>query len=216
MKAEIIIKYFLNHIKRILIFIYIHSIYLKLSYSLNILNKMYTNSTPTIPTTEDLKNKNSNSSNSSNSNNEIDISSILKDVENCIKSGLDDKLQTFFYEFEIYKNTHNEVLNLTLVKNLVNHNNILTRVLNKSLSKENINDKHEVENYSRDINHKMEDNSIQTELATLRQENRDLREKLIKYISIVTHYDYAHVAKQLTLIIKLLNQMIVCPADGRF
>ena len=50
------------------------------------------------------------------------------------------------------------------------------------LTKQNINDKHEVENYSRDINHKMEDNSIQTELATLRQENRDLREKLIKYI----------------------------------
>jgi len=57
-----------------------------------------------------------------NKNKNIDISTILKDVECCIKSGLDDKLRLFFYKFETYEQMHNEVLNLTVVKNLVNNN----------------------------------------------------------------------------------------------
>ena len=48
----------------------------------------------------------------------IDITSIIKDVENCIKVGLDEKLNNFFCDYERYEKTHNEVLNLTVVKNL--------------------------------------------------------------------------------------------------
>jgi len=84
-------------------------------------------------------NTNTNTSTTTNfKNSKIDISPILKDVENCIKSGLGDKLQSFFYDFETYEKTHNEVLNLTVVKNLVNHNNLLVRVVNKSVCKSDI------------------------------------------------------------------------------
>jgi HSP90 family molecular chaperone len=51
----------------------------------------------------------------------IDITSIIKNVETCIKTGLDEKLQDFFSEYERFEKTHNEVLNLTIVRNLKNH-----------------------------------------------------------------------------------------------
>ena len=59
----------------------------------------------------------------------IDITSIIKDVENCIKVGLDEKLNNFFCDYERYEKTHNEVLNLTIVKNLKNHNNALQETI---------------------------------------------------------------------------------------
>ena len=52
-------------------------------------------------------------------NENIDLTSILKDVENCIRSGLSNKLDTFFYEYDKYKKTHEEVLNLSIVKELL-------------------------------------------------------------------------------------------------
>ena len=52
-------------------------------------------------------------------NENIDLTSILKDVENCIRSGLSNKLDTFFYEYDKYKKTHDEVLNLSIVKELL-------------------------------------------------------------------------------------------------
>jgi hypothetical protein len=52
-------------------------------------------------------------------NEKIDVTSILKDVETCIKTGLSNKLGTFFYEYDKYKKTHEEVLNLSIVKELL-------------------------------------------------------------------------------------------------
>jgi hypothetical protein len=52
-------------------------------------------------------------------NENIDLTCILKDVENCIRSGLSNKLDTFFYEYDKYKKTHEEVLNLSIVKELL-------------------------------------------------------------------------------------------------
>ena len=60
------------------------------------------------------------SANIKNENTEqVDLTSILKDVENCIRSGLSNKLDTFFYEYDKYKKTHDEVLNLSIVKELL-------------------------------------------------------------------------------------------------
>ena len=117
-------------------------------------------------------NTNTNTSTSTNfKNSKIDISPILKDVENCIKSGLDDKLQSFFYDFETYEKTHNEVLNLTVVKNLVNHNNLLVRVVNKSVCKS-------------DIKCEEDDFSTDSELYLLKQEILYLKRELSKYQKI--------------------------------
>ena len=52
-------------------------------------------------------------------NENIDLTSILKDVENCIRTGLSNKLDAFFYEYDKYKKTHEEVLNLSIVKELL-------------------------------------------------------------------------------------------------
>ena len=61
-------------------------------------------------------------------NENIDLTSILKDVENCIRSGLSNKLDTFFYEYDKYKKTHEEVLNLSIVKELLkNSSSTLSR-----------------------------------------------------------------------------------------
>ena len=117
-------------------------------------------------------NTNTNTSTTTNfKNSKIDISPILKDVENCIKSGLGDKLQSFFYDFETYEKTHNEVLNLTVVKNLVNHNNLLVRVVNKSVCKS-------------DIKCEEEDFSTNSELYLLKQEILYLKRELSKYQKI--------------------------------
>ena len=63
------------------------------------------------------------SANIKNENTEhVDLTSILKDVENCIRSGLSNKLDTFFYEYDKYKKTHDEVLNLSIVKELLKFN----------------------------------------------------------------------------------------------
>ena len=60
------------------------------------------------------------SANIKNENTEhVDLTSILKDVENCIRSGLSNKLDTFFYEYDRYKKTHEEVLNLSIVRDLL-------------------------------------------------------------------------------------------------
>ena len=55
-------------------------------------------------------------------NKNIDLTSILKDVENCIRTGLSNKLDAFFYEYYKYKKTHEEVLNLSIVKELLKNN----------------------------------------------------------------------------------------------
>ena len=118
--------------------------------------------------------QNTNHKNSKNS--KIDITPILKQVEQCIKSGLDDKLQSFFYEFETYENTHNEVFNLTVVKNLVRHNQVLTRVISKSVCKKEVDCEEEFDN---------EDNfSKNSELLLLKQEILYLKDELNKYRKI--------------------------------
>ena len=105
-------------------------------------------------------------------NNKIDISPILKDVEQCIQTGLDNKLQSLFYEFETYEQTHNEVLNLTVVKKLVNHNNMLTRIVTNSVCKKEV----KCEEPSEEPHHNSaEDNS---EINLLRQEILQLKEEL--------------------------------------
>ena len=100
----------------------------------------------------------------------IDISHILKDVELCIKSGLEDKLRLFFYKFETYEQMHNEVLNLTIVKNLVNNNAVLNHV---------INDMKYTNNHQNDDT--FHDSSAESEIIVLIRENDYLREELNKY-----------------------------------
>ena len=113
--------------------------------------------------------------------NKIDISPILKDVEQCIKSGLDDKLQSFFYEFETYENTHNEVFNLTVVKNLVRHNQVLTRVISKSVCKKEVDCEEEFDN---EYNF-----SKNSELLRLKQEVVYLKSELNRYRKINSEHE---------------------------
>ena len=113
--------------------------------------------------------------------NKIDISPILKDVEECIKSGLNDKLQSFFYEFETYENTHNEVFNLTVVKNLVRHNQVLTRVISKSVCKKEVEREEESDNE--------EDFSKNSELLRLKQEVVYLKSELNRYRKINSEHE---------------------------
>jgi len=56
----------------------------------------------------------------------VDLTSIIKDVENCIRSGLSNKLGTFFYEYDKYKKTHEEVLNLSIIKELLKRGSSVT------------------------------------------------------------------------------------------
>ena len=119
---------------------------------------------------EETPSQNTNHKNSKNS--KIDITPILKQVEQCIKSGLDDKLQSFFYEFETYENTHNEVFNLTIVKNLVRHNNLLSRVISKNVCKheEEKGDDVEESGSENDFSKNSELNILKKEIVYLRQE----------------------------------------------
>ena len=110
-------------------------------------------------------------------NNRIDISPILKDVEQCIQTGLDIKLQSLFYEFETYEKTHNEVLNLTVVKNLVNHNNVLTRIVTSGVCKKEV----KCEQASSEVDDNV---SISSEINILKQEILDLKEELHSYKKI--------------------------------
>ena len=119
----------------------------------------------------EVKIENTNTTTTNFKNSRIDISPILKDVENCIKSGLDDKLQSFFYDFETYEKTHNEVLNLTVVKKLVDHNNLLVRVVNKSVCKNDFERDEDVL-------------STNSELYLLKQEILYLKRELSKYQKI--------------------------------
>ena len=103
-------------------------------------------------------------------NNKIDISPILKDVEKCIQTGLDNKLQSLFCEFETYEKTHNEVLNLTVVKNLVNHNNVLTRIVTSGVCKKEVN--------CEEASGAVDNVSISSEINVLKQEILQLKEEL--------------------------------------
>ena len=132
--------------------------------------------------------------------NKIDISPILKDVEQCIKSGLHDKLQSFFYEFETYENTHNEVFNLTVVKNLVRHNQVLTRVISKSVCKKEVGYEEESDN---------EDNfSKNSELLRLKQEILYLKEELNSYRNI--NINSEHESSSINLEIKEKKCNCIC------
>jgi len=108
-------------------------------------------------------------------NTKIDISPILKDVEHCIKSGLEHKLSSFFYDFETYKQTHDEVLNLSVVKKLTNTNSVLHHTIRGMVIDHNRN----ADTYH-DSKYNTESNS-DLEVIVLKRENDYLREELIKY-----------------------------------
>jgi hypothetical protein len=108
-------------------------------------------------------------------NTRIDISPILKDVEHCIKSGLEHKLSSFFYDFETYKQTHDEVLNLSVVKKLTNTNSVLHHTIRGMVIDHNRN----TDTYH-DSKYNTESNSG-LEVIVLKRENDYLREELIKY-----------------------------------
>ena len=77
------------------------------------------------------------SANIKNENTErVDLTSILKDVENCIKSGLSNKLDTFFYEYDKYKKTHEEVLNLSIVKELLKNGSYVSEDIKPKMDPE--------------------------------------------------------------------------------
>ena len=144
----------------------------------------------------------------------IDISPILKNVEQCIQSGLEDKLHMFFNDYEKYEKTHNEVLNLTVVKNLVNHSKVLPNILNNNditceIEDKNIDNlKSKIEN---DTNYKYDQSSsIFIELTNIKHENNYLKEELNKYKKMISDMESSYV----NLEIKEKNCKCVCKCNN--
>ena len=52
----------------------------------------------------------------------IDVKDILKDVEVCLTQGLERKISSFFDDYTMFQRTHNEVLNLSIVKKMLHVN----------------------------------------------------------------------------------------------
>ena len=61
--------------------------------------------------------------NRDSSKHNIDVKDILKDVEVCLTQGLERKFSSFFDDYTMFQKTHNEVLNLSIVKKMLHVNN---------------------------------------------------------------------------------------------
>ena len=135
----------------------------------------------------------------------IDITSIIKDVENCIKVGLDEKLNNFFCDYERYEKTHNEVLNLTIVKNLKNHNNALQEtILNIASTRTTLHGvipKNESE---------VEINSLKKQVYFLKEEVDFLRDELNKYISTLCNSEDALLVPSAEINLEIKEKLYDC------
>ena len=60
-----------------------------------------------------------NPDNRDSSKHNIDVKDILKDVEVCLTQGLERKISSFFDDYTMFQKTHNEVLNLSIVKKIL-------------------------------------------------------------------------------------------------
>jgi len=113
----------------------------------------------------------------------IDIKDILKDVEVCLKQGLERKISSFFDDYTMFQRTHNEVLNLSIVKKMLHvnggecnhdHNEHYKR------SETMYHDEYIISRY-------------ETEIETLKTENKNLSlelEKYKKYLDFNNHYHH--------------------------
>ena len=92
-------------------------------------------------------------------NTDIDVKDILKDVEVCLKQGLQNKLTSFFDDYDMFQRTHNEVLNLSIVKKILQTNTSeCERIFHDSIA-----------------------SRYETEIEALRNENKNLSIELERY-----------------------------------
>ena len=114
----------------------------------------------------------------------IDIKDILKDVEVCLKQGLERKVSSFFDDYTMFQRTHNEVLNLSIVKKMLH--------VNGSECKHEYNDHNDHnEHYKRSetMYHESIVSRYETELETLKNENKNLSIELEKYKKYLDFYN---------------------------
>ena len=107
----------------------------------------------------------------------IDIKDILKDVEVCLKQGLERKISSFFDDYTMFQRTHNEVLNLSIVKKMLHVNG------------DECNHDHN-EHYKRSETMYHDEYIIsryETEIETLKTENKNLSLELEKYKKYLTN-----------------------------
>ena len=111
----------------------------------------------------------------------IDVKDILKDVEVCLKQGLERKVSSFFDDYAMFQQTHNEVLNLSIVKKMLH--------VNGSECKHEYNDHNEHYKRSETMYHESIVSRYETELETLKNENKNLSIELERYKKYLDFYN---------------------------
>ena len=67
----------------------------------------------------------------------LNIEPIIQDVTICLKKGLNNTLHLFYDDYEYYKNVHDEILNLSIVKKINEEKNLLFMKLQEIASEKN-------------------------------------------------------------------------------
>ena len=104
----------------------------------------------------------------------IDVKDILKDVEICLKQGLERKISSFFEDYSMFQRTHNEVLNLSIVKKMLHVNS-------SECNKQDHTEHTEHNKRSEIMYHESIVSRYETELETLKNENKNLSLELERY-----------------------------------
>lgn len=107
----------------------------------------------------------------------IDVKDILKDVELCLKQGLERKISSFFDEYTMFQQTHNEVLNLSIVKKMLHVNDSECKHKNVEYGKR-----------SEAMYHESVVSQYETEIETLKNQNKNLSIELEKYKKYLDYY----------------------------
>jgi hypothetical protein len=110
----------------------------------------------------------------------IDVKDILKDVEVCLEQGLERKLSSFFDDYAMFQKTHNEVLNLSIVKKMMQ----LNSGKHKHESAEHV--EHSTSNET--MYHDSMLMRYKIEIEALKNENQRLNEELEKSIKFMNYY----------------------------
>ena len=97
----------------------------------------------------------------------IDVKDILKDVEVCLTHGLERKISSFFDDYTMFQQTHNEVLNLSIVKKMLHVNS------SECKHRKHTEDTEDTEHYKRSetMYHDSVVSLYETEIETLKKEN---------------------------------------------
>jgi hypothetical protein len=114
----------------------------------------------------------------------IDVKDILKDVEVCLTQGLERKISSFFDDYTMFQKTHNEVLNLSIVKKML--------LVNGSECKHDYTEHTQHNKRSETMYHESILSRYETEIENLKNENTHLTielEKYKKYLDFCTHKD---------------------------